>query len=45
MNPVIEGQISDLFVNANSGNDHSVGSKEEPLKTLHEARSCYDLSF
>ena len=37
MNPVVEGQISDLFVNANSGNDHSIGSKEQPLKTLNEA--------
>jgi hypothetical protein len=37
MNPVVEGQISDLFVNADSGNDHSIGSKEQPLKTLNEA--------
>lgn len=37
MNPVVEGQISDLFVNPNSGNDLSVGSKEQPLKTLNEA--------
>jgi hypothetical protein len=37
MNPVVEGQISDLFVNANSGNDRSIGSKEQPLKTLNEA--------
>jgi hypothetical protein len=37
MNPVVEGQIPDLFVNANSGNDNSVGSKEQPLKTLNQA--------
>jgi hypothetical protein len=37
MRPVLNGQIPDLFVNANSGNDQSVGSKEQPLKTLNEA--------
>lgn len=37
MKPDVEGQISDLFVNTNSGNDHSIGSKEQPLKTLNEA--------
>jgi hypothetical protein len=37
MSPSVEGQISDLFVNANSGNDHNIGSKEQPLKTLNEA--------
>ncbi|MDO9339894.1 MAG: hypothetical protein Q7T72_05125 [Bacteroidales bacterium] len=37
MNPVVEGQIPDLFINANSGNDHNIGSKGQPLKTLNEA--------
>jgi hypothetical protein len=37
MNPVVEGQISDLFVNANTGNDQNAGSKDQPVKTLNEA--------
>jgi hypothetical protein len=37
MNPVVEGQISDLFINANTGNDQNIGSKEQPLKTLYKA--------
>jgi hypothetical protein len=37
MNPIVEGQISDLFVNANTGNDKNTGTKEQPLKTINEA--------
>jgi len=37
MSPVIKGQIPDLFVNANTGNDNNIGSKEQPLKTLNKA--------
>jgi hypothetical protein len=37
MNVVVQGQIPDLFINSDSGNDHNIGSKEQPLKTLYEA--------
>ena len=44
MSPVLKGQIPDLFVNANSGNDHSIGSKDQPLKTLNEAADRVNLA-
>jgi len=37
MSPDLQGQNPELFVNPNSGNDNSAGSKEQPLKTLNEA--------
>src|SRR4030042_2400117 len=37
MNFILSAQINDLFIDANTGNDHNVGSKEQPLKTLYEA--------
>lgn len=37
MNPIVEGQIPDLFVNATTGNDQNTGTKEQPLKTMNEA--------
>jgi hypothetical protein len=36
---VLSAQINDLFIDANSGNDHNVGLKEQPLKSLYEAAS------
>ena len=39
MNFVLSAQINDLFIDANTGNDHNAGSKEQPLKTLYEAAS------
>ena len=39
MNFVLPAQTNDLYLNANTGNDHNVGSKEQPLKTLYEAAS------
>jgi len=37
MNFILSAQINDLFIDANTGNDHNVGSKEQPLKSLYEA--------
>ena len=37
MNFVLLAQINDLYIDANTGNDHNVGSKEQPLKSLYEA--------
>jgi len=37
MNFVISAQTNDLYINTNTGNDHNVGSKEQPLKSLYEA--------
>jgi hypothetical protein len=39
INFVLSAQINDLFIDANSGNDHNVGLKEQPLKSLYEAAS------
>jgi hypothetical protein len=39
LNFVLSAQINDLYIDANTGNDHNVGSKEQPLKTLYEAAS------
>jgi hypothetical protein len=30
-------QITDIFINANNGNDQNAGSKDQPLKSLYEA--------
>ena len=30
-------QITDIFINANTGNDQNSGSKDQPLKSLYEA--------
>ncbi len=37
MNFVLTAQINDLYIDANTGNDHNAGSKEQPLKSLFEA--------
>jgi hypothetical protein len=39
LNFVLSAQINDLYIDANTGNDHNVGSKEQPLKTLNGAAS------
>ncbi|OFY72028.1 MAG: hypothetical protein A2V46_01895, partial [Bacteroidetes bacterium RBG_19FT_COMBO_42_7] len=39
LNFVLSAQINDLYIDANTGNDHNVGSKEQPLKTLYGAAS------
>lgn len=38
-NFVLSAQINDLFIDANTGNDRNVGTKEQPLKSLNEAAS------
>jgi hypothetical protein len=39
LNFVYSAQLNDLYIDANTGSDHNVGSKEQPLKTLYEAAS------
>jgi hypothetical protein len=37
MIPDAESQKNDIYINPDTGNDHSTGSQEQPLKTLNEA--------
>jgi hypothetical protein len=37
MNPVVEAQKNDIYVNPDNGNDQNAGSQEQPVKTLFEA--------
>jgi hypothetical protein len=37
MNPVVEAQKNDIYVNPNFGNDQYAGSQGQPVRTLNEA--------